>query len=322
MNTFGELYSIIEKADVVTIWGHGLPDGDCYGSQIALREALRDHFPNKKVYAVGTGIPSLFEFISPMDEVDDETIASSLAVLVDVSCLHRVEDQRVRLAKGFIKFDHHNPNYLSEPFEHPQYADKNRIAAAEILFDFFIENNMSINRVCANALYTGLMTDSGDFIFYGTTPHTMEVAKKCIELGADRKTLKRIIYRETPEMKAFKRYMCEKTKQFGQVGYCWINKEEYESFGLAYEDASSYVNAIANAVPNNVYAYFCEAPNGEIRVELRSNKGFPVQPVAAYFGGGGHTFAAGLSIIDGKPTMEEVLEELDHVKGYDIDEVR
>ena len=322
MNSYAELFGIIERAEAITIWGHGLPDGDCYGCQIALREAIKGCFPEKKVFAIGSGIPSLFEFISPMDEVDDETIKDSLAILVDVSCLRRVEDQRVRLAKSFIKFDHHNPNYVIEPFEHPFYADKNRIAACEILYDFFVETGMPINKMCANALYVGMMTDSGDFIFFGTTQHTLDVAEECIRLGANRKKLKQIIYRETPEMKAFKRYMCEKTVAYGQVAYCCIKKEEYESFGLIYEDASSYVNAIANAKPCNVYAYFCEAPTGEIRVELRSNKGFPVQPTAAFFGGGGHTFAAGLSIIDGKPKMEDVLEELNRIKGYDIDEVR
>ncbi|MCR5491813.1 MAG: bifunctional oligoribonuclease/PAP phosphatase NrnA [Bacilli bacterium] len=319
MSTFEELRGIIEQANTITIWGHALPDGDCYGSQIGLRDALRVTYPDKKVYAIGTGYPSLFELIGKMDEVNEDDIRESLAILVDVSCLRRVEDERVNLASSFMKFDHHNPNREHEYFDGPNFVDMHRIAAAEIIYDFLKENGMTIPVSSAYALYTGILTDSGGFLYFGTTKHTFEVGDELIELGADPEKIKDIVYHETPDMKAFKAYMCAHTKVYGQVAYCWINKPEYETYNLEYEVASSFVNAIANAKPNKVYAYFCEAPWGEIRVELRSNSGYGVQKTAAKFGGGGHTFAAGLSIVDGKPKLEEVLKALDEIRPYNMD---
>ena len=316
MATFKELRGSIEKADTITIWGHALPDGDCYGSQIGLRDALREAYPNKKIYAIGSGMPCLFPLIGEMDKVSDEEIRGSLGILVDVSCLRRVEDQRVNSCGTCIKFDHHNPNREHEGFDGLSFVDMERIAAAEIIYDFLVESGMTIPVSSANALYAGILTDSGGFLYYGTTQHTFDVAKRLEELGADGKAIHDIVYYETPEEKAFKQYMREHTKTYGQVAYCWIDRSEYEQFGLTYEVASSFVNAIARAKPNKVYAYFCESPWGEIRVELRSNSGYGVQKIAAQFLGGGHTFAAGLSIIDGKPTLEEVLEALDHATPY------
>ena len=319
MATFKQLQGIIEKAKTITIWGHGLPDGDCYGCQIGLRDALRATYPEKKVYAIGTGIPALFPLIGEMDEVSEETIKESLAIIVDVSCLRRVEDQRVNLASSFMKFDHHNPNRARESFDGPSCVDMKRIAAAEIIYDFLSETKMSIPSSSANALYAGILTDSGGFLYYGTTKHTFDVAEALVALGAEPKKITDIVYYETPEESAFKDYMRAHTKLYGQVAYCWINRSEYESFGLTYEVASSFVNSIARVAPNKAYAYFCESPWGEIRVELRSNSGYAIQPVAAKFGGGGHTFAAGLSIIDGLPKLEDVLQALDKALPYNED---
>ena len=74
---FEELRKLIEQHDSIVIFGHPYPDGDCYGSQIGLRDVLRLNYPNKKVYAVGSGLRRYFDFISRMDVVDDEVIKNS-----------------------------------------------------------------------------------------------------------------------------------------------------------------------------------------------------------------------------------------------------
>ena len=108
---FEELRKIIEANDSIVIFGHIFPDGDCYGSQVGLRDLLRLNYPNKKVYAVGSGLHRFFKLIGEMDEVSDEIIKNSLAILVDGNDCSRMEDQRVVIAKEFIKIDHHIENY-------------------------------------------------------------------------------------------------------------------------------------------------------------------------------------------------------------------
>ena len=136
----------IRDAKIITIWGHVMPDPDCYGCQIGLRDILRLNFPDKKVYAIGSGIPVLFDRLKGMDnDVSDEEIASSLGILVDVSCIRRVEDQRVCKVKDLLKFDHHMFNE-GEEFPYPSIVDPERVSAAEIIAEWAERNSLIINQ--------------------------------------------------------------------------------------------------------------------------------------------------------------------------------
>ena len=314
MATFQELYSIISSYETITIWGHGLPDGDCYGSQVALKNMIQDSFPEKHVYIYGSGNPEFFDILGPMDQMDESIVKESLGILVDVSCLSRVECKEVYGCKAYIKFDHHSPNRLHEGFPHPGFVDHDRIAACEILYDFAVEMGLKISKIAAEALYLGMATDSGKFIYHGTTPHTVEAIAHLHECGADFKKILEVAYYERPEVRSFKAFMKRHAKTSGQVCYLVIHKDTYARYGVTYEEGSSFVNAIAGKYGRPIYALFAEDEQGNYRVELRSNKLYPVHPTAVRFGGGGHMYAAGCSIIDGKPTVEEILAALNEVQ--------
>lgn len=320
MNTFSELYQEILAAPVITIYGHGQPDGDCYGCAIGLREILRDNFPEKEVYALGAGLSKFEQRLAPMDVVPDEKVAGSLGILVDVSCLRRCDDARVFTCAKHIKFDHHNLNLAGEPFAGKMFVDSDCIAAAEILADFAFEMGLKVSRLAAEALYVGMLTDSGRFSYYGTTKHTFEVVYRLAQSGIEFRSLIDIAFREEPNVKAFKRFMAEKAELRGNVTYLHLQQKDYEPYGLSYEQASSYVNAIAGAHPCHSYVYFCDNPyNDEIRVELRSNQLYPVVGVATAFGGGGHLFAAGCELKKNEPEkIFELIEAMNQIKKYNI----
>lgn len=318
MVTFKTLLETIEKAPVITIWGHSIPDGDCYGSQIGLREIIKDNFPDKKVYAVGTGIPSLSERISPMDEVSDDIIESSLAILVDVSCLRRVEDQRVRKAKNFAKFDHHNPNKEGEEFPFlDAYVDPDIIACAQIIEEFATQNSLKISKKAAEALYIGILTDSGCFRFFGTNQGTYDSIKRLVACGIEPLSIRTIVYHEDPATKAFKAYLRSKVKKQKGVTFVYIRPSEYHRYGLSYEQAGSLVNAIEGVQSPLIYCLFTEREDGEVRGELRSDRGYPVQPTATHFRGGGHLFAAGTTTYSEEESMN-VVEELSQVEPISL----
>ena len=314
MGNFETLLQTIKQAKVITIWGHALPDGDCYGCQIALREIIKDNFPDKEAYAIGTGVPSFFERIAPMDDVNEKTIRESLAILVDVSCLRRVEDQRVSLAKEFMKFDHHDPNRAGESFPYPDsYVDHHRIACAEIIENFATQNGLKISKIAAEALYLGILTDSGCFRFYGTNKQTCEAVNRLMKLGVEPISIRRIAFYEDPKTKAFHRYLCKVVKHYKNVSYVYLKSEDYLSQGMSYEEAGSMVNCIETVGNPDIYCLFTEDGKGEVRGELRSDKGYPVQPTATHFHGGGHRFAAGTTTYSYEESME-VVEELSQVQ--------
>ena len=92
---YKEIADAIREADSIVIVGHIRPDGDCYGSQLGLKDAILSNFPEKKVYCVGTGMPIFFDYIGKMDEVSDDVVKNSLGIIVDLNELYRCEDQRV-----------------------------------------------------------------------------------------------------------------------------------------------------------------------------------------------------------------------------------
>ena len=92
-----------------------------------------------------------------------------------------------------------------------------------------------------------------------------------------------------------------------------IGPKDYLSFGLSFEEAGSFVNAIESVESPNIYCLFVEDGKGEYRGELRSNKGYPVQPTATHFHGGGHLFASGTSTYS-EEECRKVVEELTRVK--------
>ena len=61
-----DIYRLIKKYDVITIYGHVNPDCDCYGSSLGLREILRTNFKKKKIYSLGYGTEALYDMLGKL----------------------------------------------------------------------------------------------------------------------------------------------------------------------------------------------------------------------------------------------------------------
>ena len=298
---FEQLQTIIEQHDTIVIFGHDFPDGDCYGSQIGLREALRLNYPNKKVYAVGTGLTRFFKLIAPMDVVDDEVIKDSLAILLDGNDLSRMEDKRIYNAKAWIKIDHHMENYKFN--EGPFVLNTEVNSTCELIVQFIFEAKWKVNPTICNALFLGILTDSGRFQYVEDFPLCFkEVAFLC-ENGANPKPINAILNVTNEAALKFKGYVQTHYKKSKDgVMYITFNNRVLKSLKVSAARAGTMVNLLSNVVGYPVWAFFCENEDGTCHVEFRSN-GPGVQPVAASFGGGGHLHAAGVTL----PNMSDQL---------------
>lgn len=284
----------IKKYDSIVIFGHVIPDGDCYGSQIALKNVIKLAYPNKRVYVTGSGYHRFFKMLGAMDEVDDETIKNSLAILVDSNDLLRSEDQRISSAKAWVKLDHHVDVGTFTQGEFVVNEDAN--STCEIIVDMIQELNYPMNSVVANALYLGILTDSGRFQFIKDFPKSFAQASWLCQNGANPKELNRILNITDETLLAFKGYVFsnyQKTEA-GTV-YFVIDKETLKSLNITANKAGNMVNLISNLSGYPVWAFFVEDEDGSAHAELRSN-GPAVQPIALKHGGGGHLQAAGFPI--------------------------
>ncbi len=302
-----EIWKEITNNDVITIFGHIVPDGDCYGSELGLKYAILDQFPNKKVYALGSGVAKFFDLVGEMDQVDDETIVSSLAIVLDVSTIARVEDQRFLKASKIIKIDHH---IAQEHFGIIDFVETDKVSCTELITSILMENNIVPSKRTARALYLGMVTDSNRFLYAPTSSHTFKMASYLFASGFDPEPLYDILYAVDEKILKVRGYIYTNyTKSEMGASYMVFDKEAIKNLNVDYNTAASLVNSLAGTAP--IWVFFAESEDGEVRVELRS-KGYNVQKIALKFGGGGHLQASGCRL-NSLEKYHEVLEEIDRV---------
>lgn len=305
------IWDKISQYDTITIFGHVIPDGDCYGSQLGLKNAIKENFPNKKVYALGSGIPKFFSLIGEMDKVDDEIIKSSLAIVVDTANLNRIEDQRYSLVREVIKIDHH---LLQDHFGEPEVILNDKISCTQIIGDMLISLNIPFGKETALPLFLGLVTDSGRFLYQPISENAYRVAGALSSTGCDIQSLYDLLYEVDEKILRFRGYIYSNYKKTKNgVIYLTIPKEVIKMYELDYNTCASLVNSVSGIKESPIWVFFSESENGLVRVEFRS-KGVPVQPTAVKFGGGGHLQAAGCRL-DTLEDYKYVVEELDKVLG-------
>ena len=302
---FEAVLSKIEQYDSIVIFGHLNPDGDCYGSQIALRNILRNRYENKKIYCVGSGLKKFFDIIGKMDVVSDETIADSLAIVLDSNDLYRLEDQRVWKAKDFAKIDHHIDTFTFK--EGPEVIDDKATSTCELIYRFAKESDMEIDLVSASALYLGMMTDTGRFQFANNFIRMFDIASDLCSLGVDPILLNKtnnLVPEITLTIKSF--IYSHVKKDTRGIVYVIATKKDREELGVTSAQIVGNTSLISYVANYPIWFIASETDIGGMQVELRSSM-FDVQKIAVSFGGGGHTYAAGFTI---KEFKQEIIDKL------------
>lgn len=286
----------IESVNSIAIAGHTRPDGDCVGSCMGLYNYLKENYPNKEitVYLEDTG--NAFSYINRIHEaidVDNEEKQVDLFILLDTSDLTRI-GVAIKLfenAKSTICIDHHvsNPGIAMENVIMP-----NASSAAEVLYDLLEEEKIS--KETAEALYTGIIHDSGVFKYASTSEHTMNIAGKLMSKGIDFQTIiDDGFYAKTyAQNQIMGSALLESVRFFdGKCIFSVVTAREMEFFGVTTKDLGGIVEQmrLTEGVECAIFLYEIEPLT--YKVSLRSKKYLDVNKIAGYFGGGGHVRAAG-----------------------------
>ena len=302
--------ALIEKYARIIIHRHKNPDGDAYGSQLGLKRIIELNYANKEVYAVGD--TNVFKFLGDMDEIPDEYYENSLVIIVDVCVDYLISDDRYKLAKEVLVIDHH----LNQPnFECISIIDSTHIACAELIAGIFIENNYVFDALAANRFLTGIVTDSGRFVYPNTTAETLERSAFLIKQGANLNWIYDKLYTEELNFKKIKGYFINNFKiTKNNVAYMMNDTSVAKQFDVTtFTVSRAMVNQMSGIRDIDIWANFTEEENGNILVELRSKRDSIVH-IARKYGGGGHALACGCSV----KSFEEadlVLKDLDTFLG-------
>jgi phosphoesterase RecJ-like protein len=295
---FRALLEAVDGQEVAVV-GHARPDGDCIGSQVALARVLRSqgmtvrcinpHPVPRRLAFVAQG--ETFTDVTGLDDFD------GVAIYVDCADHDRPGPKlRARLPDVLGNIDHHVSN--------TRYARHNCVsssaaATCEILAAVFLDAGLPIDPVTAQALYTGIVTDTGQFRFASTTQTTFQLTAEIVARGANPVTAGFELYeRESPgKVQLLQRFLASfETYSSGRICLGTLANGVFDETGTSPEDTEGMVD-YARAIDGVDIGGLIEERADGVKCSLRSNDPrYGVHEVAALFQGGGHACAAGLNL--------------------------
>jgi len=296
----------IEQYDTIIIHRHIQPDLDALGSQFGLKALIEKNFKGKSVYIVGD--MNDFTLFGDMDTIDDKLFHDALIIVLDVAGKGRVSDNRFMLGKEKIVIDHHqNDTDFADIF----ISDPSQIATCQMLTQMVLEENLKIDEDIATYLFSGLVTDSGRFMYAQTTYETFAAAAFLTKNGARIQNIYDAIYVEDYSSKKLKGYFINNFKRTeNNVAYMKNSASLKNQYNVStFTISRGMVNQMAGIKGIPIWANFTETDDGEIQCELRSKK-VPIVDIAKKYGGGGHALACGCTL-DTWDEIDLVLKDLD-----------
>lgn len=310
---FKYIADFILKNDNFIITAHETPDGDAIGSESAMYAALS--LLEKNVYIINADpMAERYTFLDYDNsfQVLNESLLLpahieeySLIILDtnDTENIGKVNEKILSKAKNHIIVDHHEP---LEKTSRNILIINEASSTCEILFELFSFFNFKIDFKIAQALFVGIVYDTGSFIYPKTTAKTFSIACELVKKGV----LPNDIYSKIYESNTVSALMLQskvsstlKLYYDQQVAVQIMLKETIEECGALYEEADAIINTPLKSERIKVSVFFKENSEKVLRCSMRSKGNIDVAAIAQVFNGGGHKTAAGFK---SKYPLEEI----------------
>jgi phosphoesterase RecJ-like protein len=289
-----QIKNIIGEAAHILVVSHTRPDGDAVGSILGLGLSLRD--AGKDVQMVlADGVPATFKHLSGSDTINKRVKGEiDVSIVLDCSDLQRVGDVLSKDTAPTFNIDHHitNLNFAQFNLVYPETP-----STAEILVGLIPQLGLSIEKEAAEALLTGMITDTLGFRTANIHADTLRTAADLMELGCDLPYLynKALHFRSFEAVRYWGAGLSTLEKEDRLLWACLTQKDR-QSIGYPGRDDADLINILSSIEEIDIAIIFVEQVNGSVKVSWRAQKGFDVSQIASNFGGGGHKPAAGAEI--------------------------
>lgn len=308
---YEQVIDAINGSSKVIVTSHVNPDGDNVGSGLALCQALRK-LDKEAVFVLDDNIPEIYKFLEGTKEVQKPDTFSDkgydLIISVDCGDLERLGSVSELIGdKQLINIDHHTSN---TKFGTINLVEESSAATAEIIYRLIKSMGIFIDKSIAECVYTGIVTDTGQFQYSNTNEETHVIAAELIIAGVSPAYIFNKVYQNNPKEKVLLIKEVLKSLEFhydDKVSCITLTKAQLESISKDELDTEGLINLARDIEPVEVAVFLKEKESNVIRASLRSKNKVDVCAIAKAFGGGGHVRAAGCTLTG---TIEQAKESI------------
>jgi bifunctional oligoribonuclease and PAP phosphatase NrnA len=301
---------------------HENVDGDAIGSLVAMQGLLTALGKDSLMFIAAGELPLPMEYrffdleggaaSKHLIQAPPADIAQRTVVLLDCGNIDRNSAEVLRDGAHLLNIDHHHDNTRFGTLDHvvPEAS-----CTAEIIWDLMHGLGVAPTPAVAQALYVGLVTDTGRFMYENTGPRAHRMAAELIEAGVDVQAVYRRLYEEMPYPKlTLLALALGQVRRFdsGALTLAALSAEDFKRAGAEDSYSEGIVDHLRAVQGTKVAALVRElsAPErrGEHKVSLRAvDDDVDVSAIARAQGGGGHRRAAGFSTTDALDDLIEFL---------------
>jgi bifunctional oligoribonuclease and PAP phosphatase NrnA len=315
-----ELSNLLFTSGNILLISHINPDGDAIGSQLALY-----HFLKTKGRNVGMLAPNyLQDFLQWMNGADQIEIfikdrknsrklinSADLIVMLDFNQSNRLgeaEDLVVASRAKKIIIDHH-----LDPGEHADLiiSEPTKCSTAELIHELVCDINGGefLSRAYAEALYVGIVTDTGNFEYGSYSSRTFRIVADLLETGIEKEKILNLIYNNfSSDRIRLQGYALNKRMVVlpeYKTAYIFLTKDDLNEYNHVKGDTEGFVN-LPLTIKGIYFSVLFIEKEGFVKLSFRSKGQFPSNEFASqYFSGGGHLNASGGEYFD---TLDNAIE--------------
>jgi bifunctional oligoribonuclease and PAP phosphatase NrnA len=318
-----EVLAELRGSDKLLLTTHENPDGDALGSLLAMHWILEQLGKDSRMFMSEEEFPLPWEYrlwtFEPVVGTPPADVAERTIVFLDCGNIDRMPVDFLQ-ADGLhiLNIDHHHDNTR---FGTVNLVVPEASCTAEIVWRLAKDLGADITPRVADALYTGLVTDTGKFMYENTTPEAHRMAAELIEAGVDPHEVYRRLYEDLPfrRLLLLQRALSRVERHDeGGITISRLTKQDYEETGAQENDSEGVVDHLraveGTAVAVLVRDLLSDDRQGMRKVSLRATDGrVDVSRIAREFGGGGHPQAAGFTTGLAYPELAETLRS--HVRA-------
>ena len=293
----------LRSRDRFLLTTHEGPDGDALGSLLAMHRLLTQLGKDSVMFLAAKEFPLPIEYrFLPLEEVFHEPpvdITDRTVVFLDCGNIDRMPVEFLKNdGQQLINIDHHHDN---THFGDVNLVDVDASCTAEIVYDIALLLGAEITPEMAAALYVGLVTDTGKFMYENTNARTHRMAAALIDAGVDVDDTYRRLYEHVPleKLRLVARALDGIQRHCnGDVVLTYITAADYAATGSDEAMTEGIIDHLRSVEGAKVAAVVRDLGRGRSarKVSLRASGGdVDVSAIARKKGGGGHLRAAGFS---------------------------